>query len=254
MTRQLRELDRLDATYGVGALPSQQPKRDWRLGVAMIVGLGGVIGLLGWGSFHQNHNDGAPPVSDGDGSFKFAYTARDGVTPVGWNPCKPIRVEINPEGAPDGGERMVRTAMEHVTEASGLQFELVGTTDSRRFLDDRGGFGRVPAIVGWSDEDEYDELKGDVAGVGGPTYLEMNGFRQFISGAIVLDIDAFDEIFDAGLEDEAQAIVDHEFGHLVGLDHADSRGELMYAENTGRTTWGPGDREALARLGNIRCR
>ena len=51
----------------------------------------------------------------------------------------------------------------------------------------------------------------------------------------------------------AQAIVDHELAHVVGLGHVDDPGELMYDDNLGRTTYGPGDREGLARLGSISC-
>ena len=50
-----------------------------------------------------------------------------------------------------------------------------------------------------------------------------------------------------------QAIVDHEFGHLVGLDHVTDPGELMAEVNLGRTSYGPGDLEGLARLGAIPC-
>ena len=52
---------------------------------------------------------------------------------------------------------------------------------------------------------------------------------------------------------EQQAIVDHEFGHVVGLDHVHDPRELMNEDNVGLTTYGPGDREGLARLGAIDC-
>lgn len=45
----------------------------------------------------------------------------------------------------------------------------------------------------------------------------------------------------------------HEFGHVFGLAHVDSPGELMYRRNVGRTTFGPGDREGLRRLGRGPC-
>ena len=51
----------------------------------------------------------------------------------------------------------------------------------------------------------------------------------------------------------AQAILDHEFGHLVGLDHVHDKDELMNEENLGLTSYGPGDLEGLARLGDIAC-
>lgn len=230
---------------------ARQP-RSWKLGVVMVAcfaALGAILFFTGTTTRHGQ----APAFEDGDGNYKFAFTQHNGRTPVGYDPCKPIRVEINPAGAPEQHEELVTTAMAHVSEASGLRFELVGTTDSRRFLDRRATLDRGPSIVGWSTEDEYDELEGDVAGVGGSTMVEFVNRRQLTTGAVVLDIEVFEELLDAGLQAEAQAIVDHEFGHLVGLDHVDDPGELMNADNIGRTTWGIGDREGLARLGGIRC-
>ena len=39
----------------------------------------------------------------------------------------------------------------------------------------------------------------------------------------------------------------------MGLGHVEDEGELMHVENVGLTTFGPGDREGLARLGSIPC-
>ncbi|HEY0889152.1 MAG TPA: matrixin family metalloprotease [Nocardioides sp.] len=52
----------------------------------------------------------------------------------------------------------------------------------------------------------------------------------------------------------AQAVVMHELGHVLGLDHVPDPGELMHDENTGRVDFGPGDLEGLARLGATECR
>jgi hypothetical protein len=80
------------------------------------------------------------------------------------------------------------------------------------------------------------------------------GRTRFVTGTVTLDVDAFDVIpHQLRGEAAAQAIVDHEFGHLVGLDHVDDPGELMNADNLGRTTWGPGDLAGLSRLGRGRC-
>ncbi|WP_302053554.1 hypothetical protein [Nocardioides panacis] len=40
---------------------------------------------------------------------------------------------------------------------------------------------------------------------------------------------------------------------MTPLDHVDDAGELMDAENTGRTGWGPGDLTGLAVLGAGPC-
>lgn len=227
--------------------------RSWKLGVLMVVCFAVLAAILLRAGTAGVRNEAAPGVRDRGGAYAFTYTTAGGKTPIGYDPCRPIEVEINPDGAPEVHEQLVRTAMEHVSEASGLRFELVGTTDSRRFLT-RGETGaRRPSIVGWSTEDEYAELAGDVAGIGGSGMLQIGDRGRLTSGAVVLDIDAFDEMLDRGQREAAQAIVDHEFGHLVGLDHVDDPGELMYRENVGQTTWGPGDREGLERLGAIRC-
>ena len=78
------------------------------------------------------------------------------------------------------------------------------------------------------------------------------GRLRYVTGRVVLDQELF-----AGFGPRetpfAQAIVDHELAHVVGLGHVDDPGELMYDDNLGRTTYGPGDREGLARLGSISC-
>lgn len=226
--------------------------RSWKLGVLMVVCFAVLGGILVRAGTAGVRNEAAPGVLERGGAYAFTYATANG-TPIGYDPCRPIEVEINPDGAPEGHEQLVRTAMEHVSEASGLRFELVGTTDSRRFLRHGDGGRSRPSIVGWSNEDEYAELAGDVAGIGGSGMLRIGGRGRLTSGAVVLDTDAFDEMLDRGQRDAAQAIVDHEFGHLVGLDHVDDPGELMYRENVGQTTWGPGDREGLERLGALRC-
>ena len=68
----------------------------------------------------------------------------------------------------------------------------------------------------------------------------------------MLDRDLFAS-FDADDAGSAQAIVDHELAHVVGLGHVDDSGELMYGHALRRTTYGPGDREGLARLGSVDC-
>jgi predicted Zn-dependent protease len=53
--------------------------------------------------------------------------------------------------------------------------------------------------------------------------------------------------------ENVQAVVMHELGHVLGLDHVDDPGELMHGENVGQTEFGPGDRAGLTALGAGRC-
>jgi hypothetical protein len=193
----------------------------------------------------------APAVPDGPGSYEFMQTQPQTGEPVGYDPCRVIEVEVNPEGAPEGYDRLVDAAIEHTSAATGLTFERIGLTDRRppKLTTAR----REPVLVAWATADEVADLAGDVAGIGGSTAVE-HGFRDrvYVTGRVVLDADAFDDLGDDWYA-AAQAIVDHEFGHLVGLDHVDDPGELMYSDNLGRTSYGPGDLKGLARLGNLPC-
>lgn len=174
--------------------------------------------------------------------------------PVAWDPCRPIRYEVNPDGGPDDAEELARDAVEEVAEVTGLGFEYQGLTDRRP--DWTGGDRLVvaqfePVLIAWATEDEVDELAGDVAGVGGASAVEVRpgGWWRYVTGGVTLDEEAYD-----GLDRDAQrAILLHELGHLVGLDHVDSPRELMYGDNVGRDDFGRGDLNGLVRLGRGRC-
>ena len=83
--------------------------------------------------------------------------------------------------------------------------------------------------------------------------MNLYGHQEYSTGMVALDrIDFMD--FDMSSDRPyAQAILDHEFAHLVGLDHVQDEDELMNEKNIGLTSFGPGDREGLARLGDVRC-
>lgn len=77
----------------------------------------------------------------------------------------------------------------------------------------------------------------------------------YVTGTVVLDGPQFEEILARpdGYS-AARAVVLHELGHLVGLDHFEAESELMHPE--GRvdvTDFGPGDLTGLAELGAGTC-
>ncbi|GAA1160803.1 hypothetical protein [Ornithinicoccus hortensis] len=190
----------------------------------------------------------APETSSSATAYAFVDTQPGTGTPVSYDPCREIEVAINPDGAPGDHEELVRTSLERTSEATGFVFVLVGTTPDR----ERGIRTRdQPVLVMWADEEEVSELEGRIAGIGGSTVQQApNGFKQFVSGVVVLDVDAFEDMREPAVR---QAIVDHEFGHLVGLDHVDDESQLMHAEGARNLTYGTGDLAGLARLGNVAC-
>lgn len=77
---------------------------------------------------------------------------------------------------------------------------------------------------------------------------------HWVSGSVLLDGPTFRDILQRpGGYNDARAIVMHELAHLVGLTHVRDDGELMNDDNNGRTTFGPGDKEGLRRLGGGPC-
>jgi hypothetical protein len=202
---------------------------------------------------------GSPPAyTAGEGSYRFLLTQRGSDEPVGYDPCRPIEYSVNPDGAPADWEDLVETAVSRTEWATGLEFDDLGTTDDRPFNPlQRGSFSGTPrpVVIGFADADEVAGLEGDVAGLGGSLAVRVSlGRDYYVTGSIALDTDVFDEPSSGSERTAMQAVVDHEFGHLVGLDHVDDTGELMYETSLGRSDYGPGDLEGLARLGSIPCR
>ncbi len=198
-----------------------------------------------------------PAYAVGEGSFAFAETQPGRDAPVGYSPCEPIRYVVNPEGAPEDWGPLIRDAVESTSRASGLEFAYEGESDVRPAAYD-GGFlagDPPPVLVAWATPEEVPALEGDVIGLGGSaSYAVRPGLRQYATGVLTLDRDQFDVSgWIPGAREPLEAVVLHELGHLVGLAHVDDTGELMHPTNA-RTTYGPGDLEGLARLGDTPCR
>ncbi len=272
----MRELDRLDRAEGLGTMPGGAPARSHRrrtaspalAGVAITaVLLSGVV-LVGPGDematvrrlfgLGPDRNGSPPEFTPGEGTFKFLLTQRGSDAPVGYDPCRPVEYAVNPAGAPPDWEELVDTAVDHTEWATGLEFTDVGPTDERPFNPRRSGpFSGTaqPVVIGFADDDEIGGLAGDVAGLGGSVAARDSlGRDYFVTGSIALDTDVFDGPTEGPERANMQAIVDHELGHVVGLDHVSDPGELMYESNVGVTDYGPGDLEGMARLGSIPCR
>lgn len=192
---------------------------------------------------------------EGDESYAFFRTQPGTGTPVAWNPCEPIHYVVNPENAPDEWEALVEDGIAEVGAASGLEFEYDGETADRDFRDRGGRLGDPePVLIGWADAEEVPDLSGDVAGVAGPVSVASGGRSRYVTGMVVLDAQAYERM-SAGRDGDRTrlAILMHELGHLVGLDHVDDSTELMFANNTGQTEFGPGDLAGLEKLGDVGC-
>lgn len=187
------------------------------------------------------------------GSYAFLQTQSDGRTPVGYDPCTPVRLVVNDRLAPDDADAVLERAVAQVREASGLDVRVVGRTDDAPEAhrdDPEQGDGWRPVQVSWTDADEVPELAGRVGGLGGSTWVEQGGIRRYVTGEVMLD--APDLVRGGRGGDVATGVLMHELAHVLGLDHVDDRGELMHPSSP-RSAWGPGDRAGLAALGDVAC-
>ncbi|MFC7573176.1 hypothetical protein ACFQX8_12580 [Klenkia terrae] len=98
---------------------------------------------------------GTPPTAPDSDVYAFVAEQADGVTPVAYDPCRPVAVVLSTDGAPEGAEAMLVDALARMTAVTGLQFRYDGPTDEvpgggrAAYQPDRYGDRWAPVVVGW---------------------------------------------------------------------------------------------------------
>ncbi|SFF07424.1 matrixin family metalloprotease [Blastococcus tunisiensis] len=202
-----------------------------------------------------------PPPAEG-GSHGFIALQADGVTPVAYDPCRPVHYVVRPDNAPPGGEEVVHAAFARLSEVTGLRFvhdggsAEPGTLERRVFQPETYGDRWAPVLVAWETEEQNPALVGDTVGQAGSVAVSLgDGPQVFVTGTVSLDAGRMPEIlsFRDGAT-TARAIVLHELGHLVGLGHVEDEQQLMYPEARREVPdFAAGDLTGLAALGRGPC-
>jgi hypothetical protein len=195
------------------------------------------------------------------GSYAFLSKTLSG-RPMRYNPCSAVRYVINPAGAPAGAVDEVREAFRRLGAATGMTFVDAGTTTETHIKIGTGvrlsyqptRYGNVwaPILISWVSASAEPVLAGNVLGYGGSTsYWTSLTDQAYVTGEVVFDRDLslVRPGFGPGLT--RGNLVQHEIGHVAGLDHVQDRGQVMYPSisTSSPDGYGPGDRAGLAQLG-----
>jgi hypothetical protein len=199
-----------------------------------------------------------PGASD---SYQFLATNNDG-TPVGYSPCRPLHYVVNTELEPEGAERLVEDAINTMSRATGIAFINDGPTteapsQSRApYQKDVYGERWAPLLIAWTTPEEAPQLKGPVIGTGGSTHFSFgDGPKSFVTGSLELDAPQITEdLRRSSGADYATAVILHELGHVLGLEHVDDPVQLMYPEIGTPDGLADGDLNGLHELGRAQCR
>lgn len=192
-----------------------------------------------------------------DGGFALWGTDRHG-RPLRWDACAAIPFLLNPSGAPQHAERDLRTALDLLARASGLDLVLLGSTDERPSLErplvERAGDGWRwrPVLVAWDHPGSTDlPLGPHDRGVALPVAVRAGDREALVTGQVVLNAARTDLLPGFGdRRDALGATLVHEIGHILGLAHVADPDQLMAADpGEGPIVLGAGDLAGLAAVG-----
>lgn len=198
----------------------------------------------------------APTGAVSDAPFEVWGRNDDG-SAVRWDPCTPIPWVLDDSVAPMGARDLVTEALRRIAAATGLEFRFDGTvreqpsTERSLVVDGPDGRAWAPVLVTWVPPDSTDLPLGQgELGVTVPVAVRDGGPRVFVTGQVLFNserplLPSFDDRHASW-----GAVVLHELGHLVGLDHVDAPEQLMHpTPGFGPVRFGEGDLAGLRAVG-----
>ncbi len=206
------------------------------------------------------------PATAKSGSYTFLLTGKD-KQPAAYDPCRPIHYVTRAANQPAAGPQLIKEAIAAVSRATGLVFINDGATTEapsaqhKSYQPARYGDRWAPVLIAWETTAEEPRFTNyaigtNVMGLGGSEAVSRDGSEvTYVSGQLELNGPALKSlIFREGLA-PARGVIEHELGHVVGLNHVQDPTQLMNPTGVpGVSTYQAGDLTGLGRLGQGECR
>lgn len=210
---------------------------------------------------------GSPaPLARTSPSYAFLHKGDDG-KPYTYDPCRPIHYVTRAANSPADGPALIREAIAAVSRATGLVFIDDGATseapaaEHKSYQPERYGNRWAPVLIAWETTAEEPRFTNkavgtNVMGLGGSEAVSIgNSGFTYVSGQLELNGPAMQAMIGREGPAQARGVIEHELGHVVGLDHVQDPSQLMNpTDSIGVTTYQAGDLTGLAALGQGACR
>jgi hypothetical protein len=191
-------------------------------------------------------------------SYRFDSADSKG-RPVTWRPCSRVAIVLNPVGAPSWAEAALRGAIADVRARSGVRLSYAGRSTAvpkanwgqAGHLSD--GYWR-PVLVAWVEASSPHLVPGSSATTTSVMTRTAEGLTRRVAGLITVNRE-HNPLYPTSAQVgwSLRLLLQHELGHLVGLDHVADPTQLMYPQAGHTRGWGAGDLSGLRKLGSTRC-
>jgi hypothetical protein len=190
----------------------------------------------------------------------YTFLRQNRYGPARWDPCRVITYRSNLAAAPPGAAADLAEAVRRVAQATGLRFRSLGSTDQ---IPGSPSYRQHADIdVAWAEPRQTDYLDRDGSGAehggdGGARVRVTGSGRLFIdAGYVLINAETARSVpagFGSGVTQGSLLL--HEFGHVVGLHHADSADQIMrpaIQPDLRAALYGAGDLAGLRQLGSAK--
>jgi hypothetical protein len=173
-----------------------------------------------------------------------AFLLRDSTARMRWNPCQPIHYRLNLRQAPSTAHADVKETLRRIAQITKIRFVYDGPT---RAIPSGSINQKQPLVIAWA-KPSQSKLCGDEPNADGVGGGFGNGDTDRLTHGFALINSRHKHLAGFGTGDTEGALLMHELGHAMGLDHATGANEIMYPyteDDRPAAMYGAGDYRGL---------